>query len=198
MAQMYPDIEQEMGLTRQEKEKLFDLMSSEGLDSADLLLADTQDPAARREVQRKMVESTRTQEAKLAALLGSKYPKWADYQSTAAARQEVDQLRRALSASGNPLSDAQSAQLVAAFADKRKRSDKENRDWSTSSAAIDSPDMMQEMMQREADSQLRLVDVAAPILDAAQMSRYKRQVEQQAAMLRATMGLMGQGAGGKP
>jgi hypothetical protein len=193
MAQMYPDIEQELGLTAQEKQKLFDLMADVDADSADLALNIPKDPAARREVQRKMVESERKQEAKLSALLGSKYPKWEEYQSTAQARQQVDQLRRTLSATGDSLSDAQSKQLVAAFAAEQKRTDKETREWSRSSAAIDSPDMMQETVRRAADAQNRLVDVASPILSVAQMERYRRQMEQQQAVLRATMSMMGAG-----
>ncbi len=194
MAQMYPDIEQELNLTPQEKEKFFDLLAKQGVSSADLMLGGGQDPAATRELQRKLVESRRTQEAELATLLGSKYPKWEEYQSTAAARQQVDQLRRTLSASGNPLSEAQSTQLISAFAAEQKRSDKETRDWSTSSAAVNSPNLLQEEMQRMSETRNRLVDVAAPLLNSSQLDLYRRQVEQQAAMLRATMGLMGGGA----
>jgi hypothetical protein len=196
MTQMYPDIEQELGLTPQEKQQLFDLLAMDGQESAALMLSGGQDPAATRELQRKLVEAQRAQEAKLAALLGSKYPKWEDYQSTVAARQQVDQLRRTLGASGNPLNDAQANQLVAAFAAEQRRSNKEIRAWSISAAAINSPNMMQESMQRSVATQGRLVDVAAPILDSAQLERYRRQVEQQASMLRATMGMLG--AGGKP
>jgi hypothetical protein len=196
MAQMYPDIEQDLGLTPQEKQQLFDLLAMEGQDSAALMLGGGQDPAATREMQRKLVEAQRVQEAKLAALLGSKYPKWEEYQSTVAARQQVDQLRRTLGASGNPLNDAQANQLIAAFAAEQRRSSKETRAWSTSAAAINSPNMMQESMQRSVETQGRLVDVAAPILDSAQLERYRRQVEQQTSMLRATMGMLG--AGGKP
>jgi hypothetical protein len=201
MAQMYPDIEQELGLTRQEKDKLLDLLASEGtdaasLESAGLMFGGAQDAAATREAQRKMVEAEKAQEAKVSALLGSKYPKWEEYQSTAQARVAVDQLRSALAASGNPLSEVQSKALVTAFAGEQRRSDKETREWSRSSAAINSPNMMQEMMQRQVQTQTRLVDVAAPILESAQLDRFKRQVEQQAAMLNATMGMMT--GGGKP
>jgi hypothetical protein len=195
MAQMYPDIEQELGLTAQEKLKLFDLLGDDGGDSASLMLG-AQDPAAKREMQRKMVESARDRQAKLSALLGSKYPKWEEYQGTAAARQQVDQLRRTLGASGSPLSEAQSIRLITAFAAEEARAAKENLVWSTSSAAVDSPDMMTETIQRVIDSRGRMVEVAAPVLDSAQLDRYRKQVEQQTTVLRATMGMMG--LGGKP
>jgi hypothetical protein len=193
MAQMYPDIDQELGLAAQEKQKLFDLLADPGQDSAALMMGVPKDPAARQEMQRKMVESERAQEAKISALLGSKYPQWEDYQSTAQARQQVDQLRRTLSASENPLSEAQSTQLVAAFASAQRRTDKETREWSTSSAAINSANLMQETVQRAVASQERLVEAATPILDNAQMQRYKRQVDQQVTVLRATMSMLGAG-----
>jgi hypothetical protein len=71
MTQMYPDVEQELGLTRQEAEKLFDVLSSVPSDSVEMLLGGAQDAAASREMQRKMVEVERAQEAKVSALLGS-------------------------------------------------------------------------------------------------------------------------------
>jgi hypothetical protein len=190
MAQMYPDVAQELGLSEQEKEKLFDLLATEGLDSAGLMVGGAQDAAATREMQRRMVEAERAHEAKVSALLGSKYPNWEEYQGAAAARQQVDQLRRTLGASGNPLSEVQSKALATAFAAEGIRADKANREWSRSSAAINSPNMMQETIQRAVDTQNRFVDVAAPILDTVQLDRYRRQVEQQTTMLRATMGMM--------
>jgi hypothetical protein len=190
MEQQYPDIERELGITEQEKNKLFDLLSDVEQDDFDVSADFAQDPAARRESQRKMAESQRNQEAKVSALLGARYPKWEEYQSTVEARQQVDQLRLALSVTSTPLTETQSKQLVTAFAAEHKRNDKETRDWSTSSAAINSPDMMQETMKREVNAQTRLVDVAAPVLDAAQLARYKRQVDQQIAMMRATMDMM--------
>lgn len=195
MARAYPDIEQELGLTSEEKENLFDLLAKQGVNSASAMVG-AQNSASKQELQRAMAESTRAAEAETAALLGAKYPKWLEYQSTAGARLLVEQLRLVLAASGDSLTESQSKDLVTAFAAEKKRADKETRDWSSSSAAIDSPNMMQEMMQRTAQSQSRLVEAAAPILQPAQLDRYKRQVEQQAALLRATMGLLG--GGGKP
>jgi hypothetical protein len=195
MAQLYPDIEQELGITAQEKQRLFDLLADDGGDSASLMMG-AKDPAARREMQRRLVESARARDAKVSSLLGSKYPKWEEYQSTTQARQQVDQLRRTLSVSDTPMSEAQSSQLVIVFATELKRANGETREWSTSSAAIDSPDMMRETLQRAVDIPSRLVDVAAPVLTIAQMERYKRLMEQQVTVLRRTMSMMG--VGGQP
>lgn len=196
VAQMYPDIEQVLGLTAQEKTRLLDLLAEEGMESAGLMFDGPQDPAARREMQRKVVEADAAHDAKVSALLGNRYPKWEEYQGTTAARQEVDSLQRTLRNSGSPLSETQATQLVSAFAAEKTRSARELRQWSRSSAAINSPDLMQETVQRTVESQNRLVGVAAPILGPEQLDRYKRQVERETTMLRATMSMMG--AGGQP
>lgn len=197
MAQMYPDVAEEVGLTAAETDKLFALISGQqGTMTADsiALMTGTADAAATRELQRKVVEGQRAQERELQSLLGSRYSKWEEYQGVAAARQQVNQLRSTLATTGNPLSDAQVDSLVTAFAAQQARLAKEEREWANSAAAIDSPNMMQETMQRTLQGQRKLLDVAAPHLDAAQLAQYRRQVEQQERVLEATMGFMGGGA----
>jgi hypothetical protein len=194
MAQMYPDVAEEVGLTAAETDKLFALISGQqGTLTADsmALMTAPADAATRRELQRKVVEGTRAQEREVQALLGSRYPKWEEYQGTATARQQVNQLRSTLAASGNPLSDAQADSLVTAFAAQQSRFAKEERAWANSAAAIESPDMMQETMQRTLKEQRKLVDVAAPHLESAQLAQFRRQVDQQERVLQATMGIMG-------
>jgi hypothetical protein len=194
MAQMYPDVAEEVGLTAAETDKLFALISGQqGTLTADsmALMTGPADAATRRELQRKVVEGQRAQERELQALLGSRYPKWEDYQGTATARQQVNQLRSTLAASGNPLSDAQADSLVTAFAAQQSRFAKEQREWANSAAAIDSPDMMQETMQRTLKEQRKLLDLAVPHLDSSQLAQFRRQVEQQERVLEATMGIMG-------
>lgn len=201
MAQMYPDLATELDLTPEEMRQFVDLMAQQqqdlGLESMGLMAGGPQDPAARQELQGKLVEKERAHEAELAALLGSKYPRWEEYQHTAAARQQVQQLRSALVSSDSPLTEAQSTRLVTAFAAEQKRLAQDERNFTNSAAALASPDMMQETMQRAVESQRRLVDVAAPHLSSAQLERFRRQVEQQVTVLNATMGLMG-GQGGQP
>lgn len=206
MSQMYPDLAEAMGFNQQEVDAFFDLMArhqeEQTEDSAALLTAASQDAEARREIQRRLVEKQRAQENELAAHLGAKYGKWEEYQATAAARQQVDQLKTRLAGAGNPLSDEQADTLVAAFSAEQKRILAETREWNLSPAAIDSPNLLQETMQRTVTSQRQLLDVAKPHLTAAQSEQYRLQVDQQSSMLQAMMGMMGaaggQGAPGGP
>lgn len=201
MEQMYPDVATELQLTPEEKEKLFDLMARQQDDMAGEamgLMMGSRDPAAARELQRKLVEKEAAYEREFAALLGGKQTQWEQYQHTAAARQQVDQLKNTLAAGGNPLSEAQHKALVTAFAAEVGRSEKAEREWMTSAAAVESPNFMQESMKRELDTQRGLVDVASPHLNPQQLAAFRKQVEQQERMLQATMGMFGGGQGNKP
>lgn len=197
-SQMYPDLAAELDLTDEEAEKLIDLLVKQQVDlsaeSMAMMTGGAGDPAAMQAAQRKLVEKQEAQERELTAMLGSKYPKWEEYQGTAAARQQVVQLRGVLAGAGNPLSEAQEKSLVAAFAKEQSRIAREQREWMASPAALASSNMMQESLKQAVEGQRRLLDIAAPILDAAQLAQFRRQVDQQASMMNAMMGVMsGQG-----
>ncbi len=204
MRQMYPDIGEEMGLNTQEVDAFFDLLSRQQqemtADTLSLLAGNVQDPDARRDLQRRLQEKERQHEAELTAHLGARYVKWEDYQATAAARTQANELRTMLATGTEPLSDEQYGKLVTAFAGETKRLTSQEREWSRSAAALDSPNMMQESLQRAVDAQRQLLDVAKPHLSAAQEAQFRRQVEQQAGMMQAMMGMMGggQGSPGQP
>jgi hypothetical protein len=201
MAQMYPDLAEELDLSPEEAQKFLALLASQqgdlGTESLQLMTGGASNPAATQDLQRKLIEQQRANEAEVARTLGSRYPRWQAYQATAAARQQVDQLSTALSAAGRPLSESKTQGLVAAFARELEQAQKEEREWSESDAAVNSPNMMAETLQRAAESQRRTIDIAAPHLDAEQLALYRRQVEQTISMTGAMMGLMG-GAGGAP
>jgi hypothetical protein len=198
MAQMYPDLAEEMDFTPEEASKFLDMlaeqMGSMGADSLGLLGGGQADPAAMQETQRKLLEQQEASEARIAATLGSKYPKWQEYQGTAAARQQVTQLGASLSAAGQPLTEAQTKSLTAALATATVETQREEREWAAGPGK-NSQNLMLESVQRAADAQLKMVDVAAPHLNAQQLALYKREVEQQVKMIGAVMGLLG-GQGG--
>lgn len=180
LPRQYPDLARELDLTQQEAEQFFDLLAKHqdalGVDSMGLLAGGVQDPAARQEMQRRLVEKQQANEAELAAMLGSRYPKWQEYQSTAVARREVNELRAALSSS-NPLSEAQSKALITALAAEQARIQQEERNWAAS-AGRDSANMIEEQLQRVTEGNRRLFDVAAAHLDSVQLDLYRRQREE--------------------
>lgn len=197
MRQMYPDIGEEMGLSPQEVDAFFDLLARQQqeitADTFGLMSGNVQDPAARRDMQRRLQEKGRQHEAELAAHLGVRHAQWEDYQATAAARVQANELKTMLAGGAEPLSDQQYERLVAAFSTETKRLTAEERAWSQSAAAVDSPNMIQETLQRAMGAQRQMLDVAKPHLSAAQEAQFRRQVEQQMSMMQAMMGMSGGG-----
>lgn len=195
LLQQYPDLEQELGLTRAEADQFMQLLIRQqeqmGTESMAMFMGGGQQGAVdMQQMQRRMVEMEQTSEAEQEAMLGSRYPRWEEYQGVAAARTQVSQLRTALNAGGSPLSDAQAAALVTAFATEETRIQRDERQWMTSRAALESPNMMVEQVQRVGASRQQLVDAAAGVLNPEQLDLYRRQVEQQIAVLGATMGML--------
>lgn len=195
MSQMYPDVGTELDMTAEQVDQLFNLLAKQqgelSADSMALLTGGANDPAAAQAAQRRLTEKQRAHEQEVAAMLGGKNAKWKEYQSTAAARLQVTELRGKLATSGHPLSEAQEKSLVTAFARETAGAEQEMNAFMESPAAASSPNMMREAMKQALDSQRKLVDVAAPILDANQLREFKRQVEQQASMLDSMMGMTG-------
>lgn len=195
MSQLYPDIQEALRLTDPEAQKLMTVMARQqeemGVEAMSLLGGGPQDATSRQDLMRKMAEMEEAQDAELKALLGSKYAAFEEYQARSGARVQVQQLQTALSGTTTPLQDTQFDALISAFAVEQSRMQREESEWMARAKTSASPDMMAESMRRTIESQRRLIDAATPHLDAAQIDHFRRQVEQQINMLRATSGLMG-------
>lgn len=188
----YPDVGAELGLSEAETSKLFDVLMRQqldvGADATSLLAGTISDPGAMREAQRKVDEKTRASEAELAALLGDKYKSFQEYQATSAARQQVSQLQTMLG-SANALSESQSKALVKAFAAVQARTLAEQRNG-PAMAGGNAQEMLESQLKMVEDNGRRLLEASSPHLTIAQYEIYKRQIEQQAGMLRMIMGPM--------
>jgi hypothetical protein len=181
----YADVAKQMNLSPDKVAKLLDLLVKRRMD----LAADSssqqsrgpQDRAARAELTRIRAERERAFEAELKYLLGDSYPKWPEYQSAAAERQQEgyirmakEDLRHAISSGNSPLTDAQFAYLDSAITAEQNRIDQESRGMN-----------MQQQLQRLPETNRRLVEVAAAHLNPQQLDRYRRYLEQQQGMMSA-------------
>lgn len=195
MQEMYPDLAAELGLTPAQAEHFLDVFATQQGESSTqfmgLMAGSSLDAGQRRQLQQQMLDKERADQEELRRMLGSKYPRWEEYQSTAEARQQVNELRTGLAAIGKPLTEPQSKALVIAFAADASRLREEDQLWVTTSAARNSPNLMRERMEREIEGQRRLVDLAAPHLDAAQLEHFRRKNEQAMAMVSSMLGMMG-------
>jgi hypothetical protein len=190
----YPDLGKALGLSPEEVEKFYDLLASQQMDLAvdqiDLLGGGAPDPADFQEAQRRSQAKQQANEAELSAMLGNKYPQWQEYQSTLTVRQQVSQLQAALSPAGSSLNDAQRQQLITALAAEQKRITQENNS-SPATPGRTQQEMMEQELQRLAETNRRLVDAASGHLNSQQLESYRRMLEQRERLQRTVMGAMG-------
>ncbi len=195
--QNYPDLAAELGLSADEANRFLDLLGSQGDGSMEDVMAlmegGSPGSASREALLRRMEEKERAQEAQQSALLGSKYTKWQDYQHLVAARNEIKQLSTLLSTGDNPLTDAQAKELLPVITAEQRRSAQQEREWTTSRAAVQAPNLMQAYTTRMLEAQQGEVDVISKHLTIAQSELYRRKKEQELAMMRATMSMFGAG-----
>jgi hypothetical protein len=200
LAETYPDLATELGLSAEEASRFLDLLASQQSGSMEeameMMDAGPPDSPAREGLLRRTEEKQLAREAQQSAMLGARYTNWQDYQHLVAARNEIKTLTALLSTSGNPLSDAQAKELLPVVTAQQRRMAQQERDWAKSPAMAKSPNLMQAYMTSMAKTQQELVDVVSKHLTIAQAEVYRRKQEQEMAMMRAAMGMFG--AGGPP
>ncbi|MEO8313469.1 MAG: hypothetical protein ABI645_01630 [Pseudomonadota bacterium] len=194
LAQQMPDLATELRLTPSEAEKFMDLLVNQALESAGDALGMMGGTAAP-DSMRKMAERQLTNEKEIVRTLGNKYPAWQEYQGTAAARQQVGQLRSLLGTGEDALTEAQSKPLIAALGVEQTRINKEDQNKRQIAARSSQPtNILEEQLKDMSAHNERLTNAASSHLTSTQLDRYKRQLAQQENMLRAIVGSMnGQG-----
>jgi hypothetical protein len=170
--QQFPGLVEELGLTQEEADQLFNLLAEGGLSMTAATLSaggGQADAAAMQEAARARQESERTQEVSIAALLGaSRYGLWREYQQTRTIRILSVQTSRTMEALGQPLSAAQSRHLTQAFIAENKRQREETQGQNPVSAVGD-----------QAEKNRRIIEAAASQLTAQQLEALRTTLQQQ-------------------
>lgn len=163
--QMYADVGTQLGLTREEANKLIDLLTDQHVDGMGIS-RDSTDPNERL---RQMNEARRENQAKIADLLGpEKLKSLEQYQQTIPVRQEVDMLARQLDGSdATPLSDDQRKRLLAALIEERNQVPAPNYDRGTTGEEFKNA-----YINWQDDYNARVAAQARSILDAEQYAAY--------------------------
>jgi hypothetical protein len=197
VTQQYPDLGKELGLTPEQASELLDTLTRQMVDASSQsmdLLAGNGGPDAMRELQRKSEEIQKNNDAEISSLLGSKYPKFQEYQGTMAARQQVTQLQNALSTSGvTGLSDAQKQGLITALGAEQQRIQQDARN---APPAARGGNYLDQQLQQASEQSRRLVNAASAYLNPQQLESYKKMQDQQLEMVRGLMGAFGGAQGG--
>ena len=205
IAQRFKDVGKELHLSKEEEDKLIDTIARQQMDlsaaSMDLLTGDNSDPDARRELERKTQDMQRADDAELSSMLGSKYPQFQEFESTMAARQQVDQLKAVLTANGadngGALGDAQSKSLVTALAAEQKRITDEAK-ANPVPAGNSRQEAIDLQLQRTTEANSRMVNTASAYLNSQQLDSYKKMLDQQTELLRKVLGAVAGGGAAAP
>jgi len=188
MRRMYADMEMMMGLSKEEADKIRDLLAEQQIRSMEHPPAfmstnsGKPDQAAIREQQRYYQEVQRKNEAEIRAALGSKYSEWQDYQKSMGARSQVMRLRESLSLSDEPLRQDQLKPLVQAIAREQEQLHAQPRTggWAAYGRGPDmnaQVQMQEEWLARTTQSHERIRNAASSLLTSAQMAQLEQQQE---------------------
>lgn len=191
LPQNYPGLVEELGLTPEEAEKLFELLAEYQLEGSivpmPLVPGQPVDLAALQQAQQARTDVERRQEAALSSLLGdARYVQWQEYGRNQPAFLQVVQFNRSLETAGiAPLSEAQQRSVRAALiAERRREEDIQSKLVSEflQGPGAD-PSRMQELVEgslkQHSDRIDRILETAGRHLDARQMERLKATLEQE-------------------
>lgn len=192
MSMQYPHLGAELGMSPAEVDKFYDLLARQQADLTVFTMDATTDAgtdnAGTQEMQRKLAEQRRANDAELVAALGDKAAQWRTYQQSLPLRQQVAQLQLRLGGDNDALSDAQARPLVATLAAEKARIDGEQRNAPRLPQGSTREQYMAQQQQRRTDSNRRLLEAAAAHLTPQQLASYKRMMDQELEMERAIMG----------
>lgn len=190
LEQAYPLLAEEMELTAEEVERLFTLLAETQLDmTAQTATSSATDPQLEQTAAqiRRNLRAARGQESgSLRALLGdARYSQWQEYQHTRGTRLQASSFANAMAQAGAPLDSTQLRTLTAAMISEEKAMHQAllalGRSVNTESA--ESRAQAQEALRiRQAESNQRILDAAAPRLNSQQLGLLRAQIEQQEAM----------------
>jgi hypothetical protein len=214
MGRSHPNVAQELGITAEQAEQLFDLLADQQMrnnEQPELLWdAEELDPATLQQRQEKMqqrwAEIQKTNDAELAALLGpDKLQAWKEYQSTLGSRHQAEQLRSTLASRGVPINDEANRAVVKAYAEAQKAEMQEYANMAARASApsssakaglvrIHSSGSTAEMYERQMEytkkRNQRVLEALSPFLTYEQREALQKEQEAELKMQEAQMRIM--------
>jgi hypothetical protein len=183
LPQQFPDLAKEMGFSKAEEEKFFDMLVRHQAaltgDALGAMSGGGMDRAQQQELQRKMRELQQTQQAELNTTLGSKLPLWLEYQRTLPLRQQVNTLQGVLG-EGNALTASQSKSLMTTLAAEQGRIQEDRRNAPRPAPGTAPPgNPIEEQVRRATEDNARLVTAASSQLSPQQLESYRKMLQQQ-------------------
>jgi hypothetical protein len=192
MKRMYGDMETMLGLSKDEAERVLDVLAEHQLRSMEqrpimpVMDGSQPDEATIREQQRVFEETKRKNDAEIAAALGPKYSEWQGYQQSMWSRSQVMRLRETLAGTEEPLRQDQVKPLVQALA-------REQQQMQTNTMRSQIPPggrmtqetqlrMQEEWLERTAQSHERIRNSVSSLLTPSQLQQLQEQQDQERKM----------------
>lgn len=185
----YPQLAAELGLSKEEADRLLDLLAEQSLRQRESATKQLQSGDDWEQWQKKLSEQ---QEQERRALLGEeRFQAWTEYVKGAGARELVSQLRTELATSSSPLSEVQVKPLAQALAAEQQRSWAELQENHSGAEWTDETPMAEKVayMKRHGklieESLTRSREVGAIYLDSTQQRIFNGMLERQKERARA-------------
>jgi hypothetical protein len=191
MQRMYSDLEPLLGLSKDESDRLRDVLAEQSIRSMEQRPmwpspdGGPPDENAILEQQRISQAQRRTNEAEIAEVLGPKYNQWQEYQNNGWARSQVSQLRQTLAITNEPIRSDQVKPLVEAIAREQQQMTRGFRTPLPQGSAMDAQtqvSLAEEMLERSAQSHQRIRDAVTGLLTPTQLEQLQHQHEQELKM----------------
>jgi hypothetical protein len=182
LPQTYPGLVEELGLGKEEAERLFGLLAENQMAMTSQLPTSStfSDPATMEEFRRKQQALQKEQADALTAMLGgARYAQWQEYQQTRSSRMQANNYATVLAQAGAPLDSAQLKSVVTAMVAEQKSM---IQDMQTPGRMVN----QEAITNRQAEGNRRILEAAAPYLTPQQLSALRTQFEQQDAINRAS------------
>lgn len=200
LATMYPGLENALGLTAEETERLLDLLAAQRVQDMTEFVDGPRffrnRPDAMRELEATLRERQLRHLEQIEAELGSSVrQKWAEYQETIGQRHRAASLQSQLTAAGSPL-DAQQSQalLDALLAEQRHQTnDLSGGGWNTafaSSATLNASIDPSDWLRAQEESHQRILAALAPKLNGEQLGQIAKIFARERETQRASLELM--------
>lgn len=147
----YPDVGKVLDLSRDEVDRLFDLLYKQSFGSIEARGSSAED--------------------ELEELLGSKYEKWQEYKTELPTRRQVRDLAAVLDSAGSPLSDSQRNSLIPALVDAERRNS-QARVVATETGSLD--EVISRLSRFTPEANRYRLDTAAAHLTPQQLESYQQ------------------------
>lgn len=202
MPQNYPDLAEELNLTPEQTDQLYDLLAAAQItQQAELVLPGSQpgqpiDLSVMENYTRRSQELQARRDEQIAALLGNAgLDQFKAYEQTVPARMQAQNIQRMMETGGMPLTAAQMKPITAAYiADQQRQRDMMTTMFTQTTAGANpeaAAARLQELQsERQVERNRSLIEAARPHLTAQQLERLQATLDQQLAMSRASSRLM--------